>query len=185
MSSPASFEERCDQISKSVLLDFNQLTSAQLNWRKTPDSWSIGQCFHHLISSNEKYFPVLERIASGRFKPSFWEKHSPFSKKIGKSMIRNLGITVQNKYKAPKIFLPSSGLISASIIDDFLQHQDRLRGILHEISKTAYHHVVITSPVADLITLPLPDAIEVILNHELRHIEQAKRLLTDPQFPKR
>src|SRR5262249_33934007 len=41
---------------------FGHLKLEQLNWKPSADSWSVSQCLEHLISSNQAYDPVLDRI---------------------------------------------------------------------------------------------------------------------------
>jgi arginine decarboxylase len=44
---------------------FGQLTSAQLNWKPAPDSWSVAQCLEHLIAMNADFFPAFDAITRG------------------------------------------------------------------------------------------------------------------------
>ena len=71
--------------------EFLTISSAQLNWRASPESWSIGQCLHHLIVSNGKYIPIFNSIASGKHTMTFWEKYNPLSSYTGQKMIKTLG----------------------------------------------------------------------------------------------
>ena len=45
------------------------------------------------------------------------------------------------------------------------------------------HKLVITSPVASLITIKLHDLIKLIIVHEQRHINQAMRVKNFDSFP--
>ena len=44
---------------------FGSLSAAQLNWKPAPKSWSVAQCFDHLITTHSLYFPEFERLANG------------------------------------------------------------------------------------------------------------------------
>lgn len=58
---------------------FGSVNVAQLNWKPAEKSWSVAQCFDHLITVHSMYFPLFERMANGDMRQSFWEKTSPLS----------------------------------------------------------------------------------------------------------
>jgi hypothetical protein len=170
-------------ISVEVEKHFSALTIQQLNWRPAPGSWSIGQCLHHLINTNKTYIPIFENIISGKYKKTFWEKISPFSKSIGKSMIDSLGKDMKQIFKAPKIFQPSNKNIPQSITEDFLAHQQNLLELFEKMKSPDFDEYVITSPVSGLITFRLRDFQQAMCNHEERHLAQALRIKNHENFP--
>src|SRR5215510_4453254 len=89
-----------------VVAEFSNLTTEQFNWKPFPDSWSIAQCLHHLIVSDSSYFPDLKKIINGSYKMSFWQRYSPFSKKLGQKLKKQLREQVTKKMKAPKKIQP-------------------------------------------------------------------------------
>ena len=156
----------------------------QLLWKPAPHRWSIAQCLDHLIVSNECYFPVLDRLCSDRYQATFWERWSPFSKSIGRNMVATLGPEVRRPFKAPKIFQPRQKEVKdLAIVDRFRKHQETLIGKLEAIRVQTINKVVVTSPVAGLITIPFPDVLEILAGHEERHLSQAERLLVETGFP--
>ena len=54
---------------KSVASDaeeaFGVLTAEQLNWKPAENSWSVGQCFEHIIKTNNEFYPEFEKLAAG------------------------------------------------------------------------------------------------------------------------
>ena len=168
-----------DELTK-VTTELTELFSSEdlslLNKKYSADSWSVAQCIDHLIVSNEKYFPLLIAFQSSKHKMTFWERNNPFTKSIGKQMINTLGPIIIKKYQAPKLFLPRRSAIRESIINDFIQHQQKLISIIDKLSQEQIELGVITSPVAGLITLRLKDALTVLVVHEQRHLEQMKRI---------
>ena len=42
-----------EHITKQVQSEFGMLTKEQLNWKPTPDTWSIAQNLDHLMVVNE------------------------------------------------------------------------------------------------------------------------------------
>jgi hypothetical protein len=172
------------EITDLVNEELGSLNVVQLNWKPATDQWNIGQCLDHLIVSNSKYLPVFKVVISGTHKPTFWERKNPFSKYTGANMIKTLGSQVTKKFIAPKLFMPTGKTIGQEIIAQFNKHQEELTTILNELEKEKYEKIIITSPVAGLITIPLHDAIKIIVNHEMRHILQAIRIKNMPDFPK-
>ena len=165
--------------------DFGNLNLIQLNWKLAPDQWSIGQCLDHIIVSNGKYLPILKAIKEGKQKPSFWERNNPLSNYTGKQMIKTLGKNVVKKYKSPRLFIPSESTISQNIISDFKNHQNEIIQLFLELEKEKYKQIVVTSPVASLITLKLHNMLELIIAHEERHINQALQVKNNNYFPNR
>ena len=52
-------------ITDETLAGFGDLTAQQLNWKPSADQWSVAQCFDHLVTANESFFPIFERVLSG------------------------------------------------------------------------------------------------------------------------
>ena len=77
-------------ISKNTSTFFGNLSSEQINWRPSETGWSVGQCFEHLIKSNELFFDELDKIAGGNRKNSFLESFSPLSGFFGNFLINSL-----------------------------------------------------------------------------------------------
>ena len=182
-STTESLISRLQLVTGEVKHDFDSLNANQLFWKPEPASWSIAECLQHLITSNETYFPALEKVASGTG-PGFWEKVNPFSSVIGKNMVRTLGQNVVRKFKSPRLFLPKKMEFSADVQKLFADHQETLLNHFHNLSSLKVDQIIITSPVSPLITLPLSDCLEVIVSHEERHLNQAKRVKGNSNFPK-
>ena len=47
----------------TVKIEFSNIRLEQLNWKPSPDQWSIGQCLDHLLVFDSSYFPPLKNIA--------------------------------------------------------------------------------------------------------------------------
>ena len=170
-------------ITSEVNSAFGRLNVEQLNWKPSQDKWSIAECLQHLITSNETYFPILDKLALG-YTPSFWEKYNPFSRSIGRSMINTLGIKISKKFKSPKIFKPKETKYSQSILKNFSDHQEILMDKMNQLKHLDGKKIILSSPVSPLITLPLSDCLEVLSTHEERHLNQAKNIMALSAFPK-
>jgi len=73
--------------------------------------------------------------------------------------------------------------IADDIIERFAAHQDELA---HKLSATAnadWHKVVLTSPFVKIMTYRMDKGLEAVIEHEKRHIRQAKRVMEMDGFP--
>jgi DinB superfamily len=171
-----------NNIANDARSTFGRLSLAQLNWKPSADRWSVAQCFDHLISSNKGYFPVIEDVLAGK-KRTFWERIPGLPGLAGKLLIKSMEPTSTRKVKAPKRFQPSQSDISASVIDDFAEQQGKLVEKMRATEHIDLENVIITSPVSAAITYSLMDAYRLIVVHEQRHYQQAKRVMEESAFP--
>ena len=162
-------------ISADTQKAFGEFSAEQINWKPSETGWSVGQCFEHLIKSNELFFDKLDEIADGKHKHSFLESYSPLSGFFGNLLINSLKKD-SRKFKAPtqKIVPPSE--IDAEIIEKFTVHQTELIGKIKRIESADWNKIKITSPFMPLMTYKLSDGFQSIVEHEKRHFRQAERV---------
>jgi hypothetical protein len=172
-----------EKISADAQKTFGELSAEQVNWRPSETGWSVGQCFDHLIKSNELFFDELDRIASGNRKNSFLESFSPLSGFFGGFLIKSLKKD-ERKFKVPaqKIVPPSD--IEPNIIKIFAAHQTELAEKIKKTENADWNKTKVTSPFFSLATYSLSDGYTAIVEHEKRHFRQAERVLQAEGFPK-
>ena len=163
---------------------FGGLSESQLNWQPSAEQWSIGLCLEHLIRSNSTYFPVLQAIGDGTARMGFWTKVSPFSNYFGNMLLKATGPVVKQKMKAPPAFKPVSSEVGPDIVPRFEQHQIALVNLLRRTDSIGHTEFKIPSPAMGLITYRLDVAVNILAQHEERHVLQAERVLKHPEFPK-
>lgn len=179
-----SLEEEVRNIASSAQVEFGKLNAEQLNWKPGVDRWSVAQCFDHLITTNSGYFPVLESVAQGQKETRLMERLPVLPKLWGKLLIKSLDPKNTRKMKAPATFQPSSSALTDSIIDDFVTNQNRLTRSMEATKDLNLESIIITSPAASAITYSLMDAYRIIVVHEQRHFQQARRVTEDVNFPR-
>lgn len=172
-----------EKISEDAQKTFGALSAQQINWKPSAESWSIGQCFEHLIKTNELFYGELDQIAAGTRRNSFWENWSPLTSFGGKFLINSLKKD-ERKLKAPtpKIVPPSD--VDAQIIEKFAAHQAELIEKIKKCAAADWQKTVITSPFMALMTYKLTDGFTVVVEHERRHFRQAERVRQTNGFPK-
>ncbi len=171
-----------NKIAHEATTTFGHLTVSQLNWKPSPDRWSVAQCFDHLLTSNNGYFPVVDNVLSGH-KPTFWQRLPLLPGLAGSLLIKSLDPASARKIKAPKKFQPAQSDISGSVINDFIAQQGRIVEKMKATEHLDLERIVISSPIAAPITYSLMDAYRIIVVHEQRHFQQAKRVMEESAFP--
>jgi hypothetical protein len=163
---------------------FGGLSAEQLNWKPSAERWSVGQCFDHLIKTNSTFLPDIERVAAGTFKSSAWARVSPLSSLFARMILRALDPEKGRKTKAPRVFLPASSDVDAGVMEKFASHQAKLARLMRATAGADLRRTMVTSPVAAVATYSLLDAFRIVVAHERKHFEQARRVTEDERFPR-
>jgi len=170
-------------IAEEAAATFGGLSRDQLNWKPATHSWSIAQCFDHLITMNKLYFPVFERMRSGQVTNTFWEKHSPLSGFFGRYLIKVTSPDHPKKVKTSKKAYPSASDLGSDVIGRFGEHQHELAERIRQVSpKIDLKKTIITSPLLGFVTYSLSDTLTLLTVHERRHFEQARRVMNSEAF---
>lgn len=170
-------------VAEDAVKVFGGLSPAQLNWKPSAEQWSVGQCFDHLIVTNRCFFPDLERVASGKYKSSLWGRVSPLSGFFGRLILKALDPEKGRKTKAPRVFEPSKSDVAADVIERFTAHQTELSTRMRATAGADLRRLKVTSPVTSVATYSLFDAYRIVVAHERKHFEQARRVTQTEGFP--
>ena len=172
-----------DNVAAEAQQTFGDLTAQQLNWKPNAESWGIGQCFDHLMTANESYFPIIEQIIKGEKPRTFWESLPVLPTFFGWMLIKYLSPESTKKLKAPDVFKPSSSDIDPNVINNFVRQQNQLTFLMRQTAELDLRRTKITSPALRFVTYSLIDAYTIIVVHEKRHSQQARRVLNAEGFP--
>ena len=163
------------EVGSEVESHFGKLSADQLNWKPSASEWSVAQCLEHLIVSNTSYFPIVERIARGEYRPSFHERLPLLPRFFGSMVLRVVQPKSQRKFKAAANFDPTRSEVPPDVIARFKTQQDKLIDYMNN-TKDVDLNKIITSPVASIATYSLLDGYKIIVAHEQRHLAQAQRV---------
>jgi hypothetical protein len=169
------------KISDDIHDNFGGLSAEQLNWKPAPESWSVGQCLDHLIKSNEEFYPELEKLSAGERKNTFWQNWSPLSGIAGAFLVNTLKKD-GSKVKTNQKMTPPSD-IAADILDRFERHQAEFIGRIAQTQNNDWNKVVLTSPFVKIMTYKMSVGLQALIEHEKRHVRQAKRVMATDGFP--
>lgn len=172
------------KIAEDARQNFGNLSAGQLNWKPDAKSWSVGQCFEHLIITNNLYFPNIQKVVDGKHRNNFFSK-IPFSTDLIAALMKNsLHPDQKRKMKTFGIFEPAASNISETIFEDFAENQQKLIEMIKAVEALDLHKIKIAEPLSSALNLRLDDAFEILIIHEKRHFRQAERVLQTKGFPK-
>ncbi|HEX7314025.1 MAG TPA: DinB family protein [Pyrinomonadaceae bacterium] len=171
------------KVASDALKVFGGLSSTQLNWKPSAEQWSVGQCFDHLIVTNRCFFPDMERVAAGKYKSSLWGRISPLSGFFARFILKALDPGKGRKTKAPRVFEPTLSGVPEDVIKQFAAHQGELSAKMRATASADLRGLKVTSPVSAVATYSLLDAYRIVVAHERKHFEQARRVTRAVGFP--
>ena len=184
MSKTAAIIADLNEILRDVRQIFGGLNAEQINWRPNAKSWSIGQCFEHLIVTNNLYFPNIQKVIDGRHRNNFFSKIPFVTDLIGILMKNSLNPEQKRKMRTFRIFEPAASAISTTIIEDFAENQQRLIKMAKAVPDFDLRRIKIAEPLSIALNLRLGDAFEILAMHERRHFRQAERVLEMQMKPR-
>lgn len=175
--------DELEAVTKDARELFGGLSPAQLNWKPSAEQWSVGQCFDHLIVTNRCFFPDIERVAAGEYRGSLWGRVSPLSGFFGRFILKALDPEKGRRTKAPRVFEPARSDVAADVLERFAAHQEELAARMRATADADLRGLKVTSPVSAVATYSLLDAYRIVVAHERKHFEQARRVTRAEGFP--
>jgi hypothetical protein len=167
------FVQDIDQVTELCKAKFQDLTQDQLNWSIDSNTWSIAQNLDHLIIINESYYPVFQSIKTGTHQVSFLAKIPFMVKWFGKMILNSVKPENTNKTKTFPSWEPEGNMYEKDIVHRFIGHQETLKKEINDMVPYLDKGLIIASPINAYIVYSLDKALEIIIEHEKRHIKQA------------
>ena len=168
--------DQIDQTTQDFLRSFEGLDAEQLNWKPDPATWSIAQNIDHLIVINESYFPVIESIRKGTYRPSFLVRFGFVVSFFGRTVLQAVQPDRTRKMKTFPVWEPAKSAFPEGILERFVAHQSELKAWIGNAGDLVAQGVVISSPANKQIVYKLERAFDIIVTHERRHYEQAREV---------
>ncbi len=182
-----TLRQKAEALGQEIASLCGNMTPEQFNWKPSPDSWSVGQCVHHLIVFNTSYFTSLDKSierARRKYTESGLEPaHGAYKAgMLGAFLIRMMHPGTL-KVRTPQPFRPSQSDIPLSALRDFSTAQQHLSEILLRAADINLNRTRVASPAAGLLRFRLGDILAILLLHERRHMEQIRKITTHASFP--
>lgn len=169
-------------VSGEVRSKFAGLSAGQLNWKPSPEQWSIGQCLDHLFIGNHEMTAQIELKLRGE-KPAFFEKMPLLPRIFGPLVVNAVSPETARKTKNPKVLEPAESDVPADIVAKFLESQEKVAAAMKASDNFDLEKTIMTSPVAKFVTYSLLDGFRITVYHGQRHLAQARRVMETEGFP--
>jgi hypothetical protein len=162
---------------------FSNLSYDQLNWKSSPEAWSIGQCIDHLVTFNNQYLGRFENaIDEAKAHGLYGHGYFHFGW-MGPVFVNRIGPYSLSKVKTAPIFEPASSDVPKSVFQDFHDAQLKYTVILDRARSVDLNKPKIYSPVSGIVYFRLGNALHIITSHEARHLNQMRRVMISQGFP--
>ncbi len=165
------------------------LSSDQLNWKPNPNVWSLNEIFAHLNEYAAFYHPAFKRVISKtKFrKPTQNFISTPLGSAAWKSIKLGKANNVKRTFKAQANYNPTinANLTNGQDSIDFLKGQNNLLQILESAKAINIKRAKSPISISKIIKFRLGDALNFVIYHNQRHIQQAKNLMNHSEFPKK
>jgi hypothetical protein len=155
---------------------FGRLNASQLNWKPDVAQWSIAQCFDHLLNANRMMFSAAAEALSGKQPRTLWERVPILPRVLGPMLIRSQAPASTRKFVAPAQARPAESDLPADIIARFVVHHRELADAVAALDERRAAALVMTSPFIGVVTYSVLDGWRLIVAHDHRHFEQARRV---------
>lgn len=168
--------EEIDKITGRFLNSFSILSEKELNWKPSPEVWSIAENIDHLITLNETYFPGFSELKKGTYQLPFIARFGFVVNFFGNMILKSVQPENKKKSKTFPIWEPKESSFSKDILNQFEQHQERLKKEIIVLEDKISENAVISSPANKNIVYRLETAFDILVAHEKRHYIQADKV---------
>ncbi|MGC1244102.1 MAG: DinB family protein [Chryseosolibacter sp.] len=155
---------------------FKELPESQLNYKKSPETWSILECIEHLNRYGDFYLPAMERAILNQ---SLKTSAPVFKSGLIGNYFANL-MKIKNgkivKMKTPADKNPLGSELNVTTIDRFLKQQEMLKSLLNQARQADLTKTKVPISLTKLIKLRLGDTFRFFVYHIERHVIQAENV---------
>lgn len=146
-----------------------------LNKRPSPTSWSALECFEHISLYSDFYNPSIEKaITQSNTKAVKGYKSGWLGEYFVNTMLPKGKLNKMNTFKDKN---PIFTTLDGSAISRFIAHQEELKRLILSSKSINIGETRCPISIATWIRLKLGDVFRFLINHNIRHINQIKRII--------
>lgn len=161
------------------------LSDAQFAWRPAPDAWSVGECLDHLNATARMYLPVMDEGIAEAIRRGLYGAGPYAYNWIGRLMVYAFAPPARVRVKTPSAFVPAPGRRRNEVLAAFRAYQVQYIDRLRQANGLDLARARVSSPVAEWLRIPLGSSFALMIAHERRHLDQARRVIGASGFPAR
>lgn len=150
------------------------LSEAQLTHRIQADKWHVLECVQHLNKYAQFYIPILEK-ATQTAKPA--QVHIVKQGWLGGKFIKMMSPKNTKPQKTLKHMNTMGNEVSTEEVDKFIDWQSRLIKLITQLDGKNLNQQKIPVEFMRLIKLKIGDALQFVIVHQQRHIEQVEKII--------
>lgn len=154
---------------------FAPLDLALLQQRPTPGSWSILECLEHL-NRYSRYYNAAVAKALAKPDPATGHQAEVGYTWLGRKSVDLMRPGNAKKQTTLKHMNPAGSPLGREVLTEFDQHQAHLLALLDQAHTANLNRKAVPVEFFRLLKLRLGEALEFIVVHQQRHIEQALRV---------
>src|SRR4051812_7693774 len=179
---PVEIRAELDAVGREAAALFGALDASQLNWQPDATRWSVAQCLEHLLLANAQMLTSMERALDSRQPRTIWQRLPLWSTLFGLLLIKSQAPHARRRYTADPRATPAASAVAADVVARFVA--DQRHGIAR-LSALRPHDLgrVMVSPFLSAVTYSVLDGWRLMVTHDRRHLEQARRVTSAPGFP--
>lgn len=157
------------------------LSGEQLNWSPGPGVWSVGQCLDHLRAANVVYLPAIARALEGAAEGPVREVRLGW---FSSWFIRNYVAArpVGRGKRAPAKIRPA-GEVGLGVLDELLRGNQVARELVVRASAFDVNRIRFRNPFVPFLRFTVGAGLEILVQHQGRHLGQAERVRGSAGFP--
>ena len=172
-----------DAIAHETEATFGGFDARQLNWRPDAARWSVAQCFDHLLTANRLMLQAAEDALNTAVRRTVWQRLPIVPGVLGPMLVRSQAPTTTRKFSAPSKAHPATSDIAADIIRRFIEQHRDLVARVQALDEPDAARAIMSSPFISVVTYSVLNGWRLMLAHDRRHFEQARRVTLSPGFP--
>ena len=172
-----------DVLARDAQSAFGGLDERRLNWRPSDTQWSVAQCLEHVLNANREMIQAMDAALDPSRRRSVWQRLPVMPGLFGRALIRSQMPETTRKFKAPATATPASSSLDAGIFERFVEQQRAAVARVRRHDPGVASSTVMVSPFVSFIAYTVLDGWRLIVTHERRHFEQARRVTQSPGFP--
>lgn len=169
----AQLSETARQLISTVQTELEPLELAQLNQQPAPNAWSVLECLEHLNRYSRYYNP---RFAQALAHVGTAAEAEVGYSWLGRKFVAMMGPGNTKKAKTLKRMNPIGSRLGREVLVEFQQHQQHLLELLAQAQHADLNRKAVPVEFFPLLKMRLGEAIEFVLVHEQRHMQQALRV---------
>lgn len=163
------------QLQATAQTEFEPLDLALLNHQPTPTGWSILECLEHLNRYSRYYNPQLALALTKAHPASAAEAEVGYSW-LGRKSVDMMRPGNAKKQTTLKHMNPHGSRLGQAVLTEFLAHQNELLALLDRAQGADLNRKSVPVEFFKLLKLRLGEALEFVVVHQQRHVQQALRV---------